>query len=91
MNELLLDPRFPLNTLVEGPFDGELASGLEAGWRARITSFEMPPNPAAGDTSLQRLELQIWWTSGGRQRTFTLDAYRPHLLKSDELTPAVPR
>ena len=85
MNELLVDNKFPLNTPQEAPFPADLAGGLEAGWRARITNFKMPPNPVPGETALQRLELEIWWMSGGRRRNFTLDAYRPHLLLPAEV------
>jgi general secretion pathway protein I len=85
MNELLVDQRFPLNTAMGAPFDRDLAGGMDAGWRARITNFEMPPAPAPGETSLQRLELEVWWMSGGLRHSFTLDGYRPHLLKPEEL------
>lgn len=76
MNDLLLDQRAPVNVPFEGRFDPSQTSGLEAGWRARITTAELPPSPAPGQTSIQRVELEVWWTSGTRPRSFTLEGYR---------------
>ncbi len=88
MNELILDRTLTHNNIVSGEFDPSQTGGLEAGWRARLSLFEMPPHPAAGDTAIDRLELEIWWASGQRRRTFTLDAYRPRILSPGDLAPA---
>jgi hypothetical protein len=85
MDELLLDPLFPLDTPVEGPFDSSLTGGVEGGWRARLTRFEMPPDPAPGQQSLDRMSLEIWWMAGGERRTFALSAYRTHVLRAEDL------
>ena len=85
MNELMLDRTIPLNVPVEGRFDLSQTGGVEAGWRARRTIFEMPPEVQPGRTALDRVELEVWWTSGDKRRTYTLDAYRPHILKEDEI------
>lgn len=85
MDELLLDPQFPLDTLVAGPFDPSLTGGVEGGWRARLTHFEMPPSPAPGQQSLDRMSLEIWWMAGGERRTFALSAYRTHVLRAEDL------
>ncbi len=85
MNELLLDSRLPRDSVVNGEFDSSMTGGVEAGWRARVTPFEMPPSPGAGQTALQRVELEIWWMAGAERRTFTLDAYRPHILRPEEM------
>jgi general secretion pathway protein I len=85
MNELMLDRTLPLNTVVEGIFDPTQTGGLEAGWRVRRTIFEMPPLVQPGQTAIDRLEVEVWWRSGDRRRTYTLDAYRPHILKQDEI------
>lgn len=90
MNELLVDSRLPRDTVVEGPFDPGLTGGVEAGWRARLAQFEMPPNPFPGAIALQRIELEIWWMAGRERRTFTLDAYRPQALKPQDLQPVGP-
>jgi prepilin-type N-terminal cleavage/methylation domain-containing protein len=85
MNEVLLDQRMPRNTFVDGPFDPAITGGLEAGWKARISPFSMPPHAAAGDIGLDRVELQVWWRNGKNVRTYTLDAYRPRLLLADDV------
>jgi type II secretory pathway pseudopilin PulG len=87
MNELILDRTLPHNSIVSGEFDPAQTGGLQAGWRARLTLFEMPPHPNAGDTAIDRLELEVWWASNARERTFTLDAYRPRILQPADLAP----
>jgi general secretion pathway protein I len=88
MNALLLDESLPRDVVVSGPFDPNQAGGLDAGWRARLTAFEIPDNPAPGDLALDRIELEVWWMSGQLRRTFTLDAYRERTLKATDLAPA---
>ena len=85
MNDLMLDRRLPRNTYVSGDFDPSQTGGLEAGWKARLTQFELPPHAAAGEVALDRVELQVWWRTGEKLRTFTLDAYRPHLLVAEDV------
>ena len=87
MNELLVDQKFPRNSEVDGAFDPSQTGGVEAGWRARVENFEMPPAVAPGQMALDRIELQIWWMSGPERRTFTLDAFRPHVLQPQDVTP----
>ena len=91
INELLLDQRLPRNTVVTGLFDPAQAGGLEAGWQARVTAFEMPPVVSPGQLALDRIQLEVWWSSGAQKRTFTLDAFRPRVLKVDDLVPLVPQ
>ena len=91
MNELVVDERIPRDAVVAGPFDPQQSGLREAGWRARLANFEMPPAKAPGQISLDRIELEIWWMAGAQRRTFTLDAYRPHVLRPQDLTPAVPQ
>jgi type II secretion system protein I len=85
MNELMLDQRIPRNAFVEGPFDPAQTGGLEAGWKARVSQFEMPPHAATGEVALDRIELQVWWRTGKSVRTYTLDAYRPHALLAEDM------
>ncbi|HTT61604.1 MAG TPA: prepilin-type N-terminal cleavage/methylation domain-containing protein [Bryobacteraceae bacterium] len=87
MDELLLDPHFPIGVPVQGNFDRSLTGGVAGGWRARMTRFEMPPHPVTGDQALDRLELEIWWMAGGERRTFVLNAYRADVLRSEDLQP----
>lgn len=80
MNELMLDMTLPHNTVVNGLFDPNQTGGLEAGWQARLTTFEMPPAVRVNEAALDRLELEVWWKSGETRRSFTLDAYRPRAI-----------
>jgi general secretion pathway protein I len=81
----LLDQRLPRNTLLTGAFDAD------SGWQARVTPFEMPPVMSPGQMALDRIELQVWWNSGSQKRTFTLDAFRPRILKPDDMVPLTPQ
>ena len=83
--EMLADATLPRDQVLTGTFDGLLTGGLEMGWQARMTTVEMSPSPAAGQPCLQRIELQIWWTSGQQKRSFTLDSFRSHILMPEDL------
>ena len=91
MNELLVDSRLPRNVALNGPFDPSQTGGLEAGWQARVSNFEMSPAPAPGQMALDRIELEVWWTSGGQRRTFALDAFRPRVLRTEDIVPVIPQ
>jgi len=84
MNELMLDLTLPHNTQIAGIFDPNQTGGIESGWKARLTTFEMPPAIRVNEAALDRLELEIWWKSGPTTRTFTLDAYRPRAITQDD-------
>jgi general secretion pathway protein I len=75
MDELLLNTGLPKDVPVEGKFD-PVATGLDGGWRARVTTFEAPPDAGPMTPVLERLQLEIWWTSGFRQRSFSLEGFR---------------
>jgi hypothetical protein len=87
MNELLLDPKMPRNSSISGSFDPALTGGIDAGWQARLENFAMAPQPSPGQLALDRIELEVWWTSGTQRRTFTLDAFRPHTLLPQDVVP----
>lgn len=70
MDALLLDYKLPLDTTLVGRYDAS------TGWRAKLTAFEMPPKPMPGVAFLERLELELWWMTGERRRTFQMEAYR---------------
>jgi len=89
MNDLLLDDRAPLNSLIEGGFDKALTGGLEAGWRATVTLAETVPSPAPGDFALDRVQLEVWWMAGPQRRTFALESYRRRTLRPSDMAPAV--
>jgi type II secretion system protein I len=91
MNDLMLDTRMPRNTLVSGTFDPSQSGGLQAGWRARLSQFALPPVLVVGTAALDRVELEIWWKSGTTTRTFTLDAYRPRAIRPEDIAAAAPK
>ena len=84
MDELLLDRRLPRFATVEGNWDLS-ATGVEGGWRARITPFDAPPGAGAGVAVLDRVELEVWWTKGGFRRSFTLDGFRRGILRPEDV------
>jgi general secretion pathway protein I len=84
MNELMVDLTLPHNTLISGVFDPNQTGGLESGWKARLTTFEMPPAVMMNQPALDRLELEVWWKSGQSTRSFTLDAYRQRPITTDD-------
>ena len=79
MNELLLDSQLPKGILVSGQFD-PATTGVTGGWRARLTSFEEPPDAGPGTPILERIELEIWWGRDSRLRRFSLEAFRRALM-----------
>ena len=91
MNDLLMDYLMPRDTQVSGNFDPALTGGIESGWRARLSNFEMPPSPAPGQLALDRIELEIWWASGKEHRTFAVDAYRSRVLRPADVAVGAPQ
>ena len=85
MDALLLDSRLPPFSVMEGAFDPALMGGVQTGWRARLSPFEMPAARAPGTPMLERIELEIWWMAGDNRRTFTLDGFRRRMLRADDL------
>jgi len=86
MDSLLLNTAIPQFSVLEGAIDPALMGGVEAGWRARVTPFEMPLARSAGTPVLQRIELEIWWMAGGQRRTFTLDGFRRQKLTAADMS-----
>lgn len=74
MDELIAQPRLPRQTMLEGP-----------GWRARITPFEVPPNPQAGYSILDRIELEVSWMAGPQRKTFALEGFRKSALTQEDI------
>jgi general secretion pathway protein I len=85
MNELLSDDALGQSGAWNGAFDRDLTGGLDIEWQARLTTVEMPPSPATGQPCLPRIELEISWMAGQQKRTFTLDSYRTHMLRTGDL------
>jgi type II secretory pathway pseudopilin PulG len=90
MNELLADYNMPRDVEQSNRFDPGIAGGLEAGWRARLTTFEKPSS-AAGQLALDRIQLEVWWNSGGNRRTIYLESFRKRFVTQQEFQPAAAR
>jgi len=85
MDELLLEPRLPLQRVIEGPIDPSLMGGASGGWRARMTPFEKPPQAGPGAQVMNRVELEIWWMSGDQRRSFNLEAFRVQVVTPQDM------
>ena len=85
MEELLIDQSLPKQIPIQGTFDASLAGGIEAGWRARISPYEAPPNAGVGTGVLERVELEVWWGAGETKRKLSLEAFRPYVLKDSDV------
>jgi hypothetical protein len=73
MDALLSDPALPPLTVLEQPLDPSLLGGARGGWRAQVTPFEPAPGGAPG---LDRVQLEIWWMSAEKRRSFGLEGFR---------------
>lgn len=76
MDELLLAARLPSQATLEGAFGDAVSGGLPAGWRARVTPFEAPPDAPRGFAILERIELEVWWGEEAHRRSVRLEAFR---------------
>ena len=84
MDELLASAVLPNYEQIGGQFDPGSGSAAVGGWRALARPFEFAPNPRAGDKVLQRVELEIWWNNGDRERRFTLEGFRQAILSPQD-------
>jgi hypothetical protein len=91
MNSLLTDPPVPGHVMQQGLFAPAITGGLECGWRAQVSVAEKPPTPGVGDYILERIQLEIWWMSGGQRRSFPLDGYRRRTLGPEDFSGGVLR
>lgn len=83
MNELLADYSLPRNTMVSGQFDPAILGGIEAGWKAQLSTAEKPDGPA-GMLALDRIRLEIWWMQNGTRRTLPFEGYRKRFLLDED-------
>ena len=86
MDALLLDAQLPEYTILADGIDPALMGGASAGWRARVTPFEMPAARSPETPILERIELEVWWMANDTRRTFTIEAFRRKQLRSDDVT-----
>ena len=91
MDELLVSQRLVRGVAYQGPLDAATSSGLDGGWRAKLTLFEAPPHPGSGSYVLDRLELEIWWMHGDQRRNFVLEGFRRAVLRAEDLPPGPPQ
>ncbi len=84
MNELLADYMLPRDAPLEGRLDPALLGGIEAGWRAQLSTAEKPTS-AAGQLALDRIRLEVWWNRNGNRRTLELEAFRKRFLIKGDL------
>lgn len=85
MDNLLTRPNLPKLTDLEGSWDASRV-GFEGGWRARVTPYQRAPNAGPGQYGLDRIQLEVWWMSGGRRRSFKLNAYHAVVLRPPDLS-----
>jgi general secretion pathway protein I len=79
MEELLVEKRLPRHIVLEGLYDAS------HGWKARVTPYEVPPNPTPGAKILDRLEVQIWWVIAGKTLTFDVEGFRRSVLTQEDI------
>lgn len=77
MDDLLTQVSLPHNVQIAGPLNPAMTGWQEAGWRATVQPFEVPPAAGPGTPILERIRLEIWWNSNGVRRSYPLEAYRP--------------
>lgn len=85
MDELMLMMKLPHNQEVSGPLPPELTGWQQAGWKALVQPYDVPPNAAPGYRILERIRLEIWWDSNGVHRTFALEGYRVNLMRPGDV------
>ena len=91
MDELLIANKLPKLTPFEGTWEPDIAGDLRAGWRARLSPFEMPPTAGPGTPYLERVELEIWWMNGEKRRTLNLEAFRRSVITTEDRTAGIGR
>jgi general secretion pathway protein I len=89
MDELVIATRAPKFAPFEGSWGPEVTGGLPAGWRARITPFDVPPGVTIGQPYLERIELEIWWMNGAQRRSFQLEGFRRWVMTADDAAAGV--
>ena len=92
MEEITTERRLPRFTQLQGLYDRAQTNGSPSGWRAIVTPFEVPPNPTPGIPIVERIQVTVWWTSGGQERTFEVDGFRRfYLTPQDVVAGAIQR
>jgi general secretion pathway protein I len=85
MDELLLDAKLPHGIELQGPLDAVRTGWRQAGWRAQVRAFDMPPGAQPGVPVLERIGLEVWWDGSGGRRTFRLEAFRRGTMMEEDM------
>ena len=85
MDELLIAAKLPKMVPIEGTWDSTLTGGEPIAWRARLSGYDVPPNPGPGTQFLERIQLEISWMTQTKQRSFTLEGFRKSVLTPDDI------
>src|SRR5713101_2929173 len=91
MNDLLADVKAPKYTQLAGMFDPQVTGGIEAGWRALVTTAEISPVIVYNDFALDHVELEIWWMAGPQRRAFHLEGYRRRQMTQEDIERGQPK
>jgi general secretion pathway protein I len=84
MDELILATAAPTMTPIDGVWPPEMTGQNPTGFRALITAFEAPPGARPGIAILERVQLEVWWMSGERRKTFQLEGFRRGIMTAAE-------
>jgi general secretion pathway protein I len=86
MDELLVATGLEKGVAFEGTWGPEVTDGMQMGWIARLTPFEIPPGARApGMPFIERVELEIWWMNGAQRRSFRVDGFRRSVMTPADL------
>jgi general secretion pathway protein I len=86
MDELLIARGLEKGVPFQGTWGPEVTGGMEMGWIARLTPFELPRGARPeGTPFIERVELEIWWMNGAQRRSFRLDGFRRSALTPADL------
>lgn len=85
MDELLAEKRLPRHLVLQGLYDASMTNGRSSGWKAIVRPFELPPNPGPGVKIVDRIEVQIWWDTGQRTQTYSLEGFRRAVVTPEEV------
>jgi general secretion pathway protein I len=86
MDELLIATGLEKGVAFQGTWGPEVTGGMDIGWIARLTPFEIPPGARTpGTPFIERVELEIWWMNGAQRRSFRLDGFRRSVMTPADL------
>lgn len=86
LDELLLDKKLPKTIMLEGAWDPAFTNGKQSGWRGQIVPFEWAPNPVAGMSILERVQVEVWWLEQtGQRRIYLVEGFRRGLLTQKDI------